>query len=150
MYSLLKRLAALLAVVALTMVHAVPVSAHAGVSEADIDLLARLISAEARGEPYVGQVAVGAVVLNRVQSKQFPNNLRSVIYQGNGRQFESVLIGTIYQPAAASSRRAARDALNGWDPAKGALFFFNPAKTSNKFLWSRPHAITIGQHRFTY
>lgn len=117
-------------------------------SAADRELLARLISAEAAGEPYEGQVAVGAVVLNRVRSPLFPNTLTAVVYQR--WQFEPVSIGTIYEPATAAAERAAAAAAAGWDPTGGALYFFNPAKTTNAFLWSRPHAITIGGHRFAF
>lgn len=115
---------------------------------AELDLLARVTSAEAQGEPYEGQVAVAAVVLNRVRSRQFPPTLAGVVYQRY--QFESVAIGTADLWPVPSAVRAARDAANGWDPTRGAIYFFNPAKTSNKFLWSRPLARIIGNHRFTY
>lgn len=119
-------------------------------SPADRDLLARVVTAEAGGEPYKGQVAVAAVILNRVRSPHFPDTVRGVIMEGGGRQFESVLIGTAFQKPTATAYRAVRDAERGWDPTGGALFFFNPAKTKNKFLWGRPHAVTIGRHRFTF
>lgn len=115
---------------------------------AQMDLLARVVSAEARGEPYEGQVAVAAVILNRMESGKFPKTLEGVVYQKH--QFESVDNGTAFKPAVRSAVKAARDAVNGWDPTHGALFFFNPAKTKNKFLWSRPVARIIGRHRFTY
>lgn len=119
-------------------------------SPRDRDLLARVVTAEAGGEPYKGQVAVAAVILNRVKSPLFPDTVRGVVMQGRGRQFESVLIGTAFGKPTATAYRAVRDAERGWDPTGGALFFFNPAKTKNKFLWGRPHAVTIGRHRFTF
>lgn len=117
-----------------------------GITKADVDLLARLITAEAQGEPYEGQVAVGAVVMNRVKSPDFPNTIREVIYQPY--QFEPTLNGWIDKPAVESAVRAAREAIAGADPTNGALFFFNPANTSNAFLWSRPLKTTIANHRF--
>ncbi|MGI6492297.1 MAG: LysM peptidoglycan-binding domain-containing protein [Peptococcaceae bacterium] len=120
-------------------------------SAADIDLLARLITAEADGEPYEGKVAVGAVVLNRIDNPDFPNSIKSVIYQyGNGiYQFEPVMNGQINKPASKDSLNAAKDALNGWDPTNGALYFFaNYVKS--KWLWSRPISKIIGNHVFTY
>lgn len=115
---------------------------------AEIDLLARVVSAEARGEPYEGQVAVAAVILNRMEHAEFPKTLAGVVYQKH--QFESVAIGTAFAPPVPSAVRAARDAVRGWDPTNGAIYFFNPAKTKNKFLWSRPLARIIARHRFTY
>lgn len=112
----------------------------------DADLLARVISAEAKGEPYEGQVAVGAVMLNRVRDSRFPNTLAGVVYQPHA--FESVSIGAIYQPPTASTRRAARDALNGWDPTHGAVFFWNPSKPVSGWIWSRPIIKRIGNHVF--
>ena len=109
-------------------------------------LLARLISAEARGEPYVGQVAVGAVVLNRVEHPSFPNTISGVIYQSGA--FTCVTDGQFQQPVAESAYRAARDALNGWDPSGGAIYYFNPATATSKWIWSRPLIVTIGKHRF--
>ncbi len=115
-------------------------------TEANIYLLARIISAEARGEPYTGQVAVGAVVLNRVEHPSFPDTLAGVIYQ-NGA-FTAIVDGQFNEPISDSAYRAARDALNGWDPTGGCIYYYNPAKTSNKFIWSRPVMLTIGAHRF--
>lgn len=112
----------------------------------NLNLLARLISAEARGEPYVGQVAVGAVVLNRVRHPGFPNSIPGVIYQPGA--FESVSNGQINLSPTTSAINAARDALNGWDPTGGALYFFNPAKTTNRWIWSRPIIAVIGNHVF--
>ena len=112
----------------------------------DIDLLARLISAEARGEPYSGQVAVGAVVLNRMEHPSFPGTLSGVIYQAGA--FSCLYDGQFDQPVAESAYRAARDALNGWDPSGGAIYYFNPVTATNGWIWSRPHIVTIGKHRF--
>lgn len=109
-------------------------------------LLARVITAEAKGEPYEGQVAVGAVILNRIRDSRFPNTLAGVVYQTHA--FESVSNGSIYGPIADSSRRAARDALNGWDPSGGALFFWNPSKPVSSWIWSRPIIKRIGAHVF--
>ncbi|MCR5664435.1 MAG: spore cortex-lytic enzyme [Oscillospiraceae bacterium] len=115
-------------------------------SSGDLYLLARLISAEARGEPYVGQVAVGAVVLNRVRHPSFPNTVSGVIYQ-NGA-FTCVSDGQFNKPIAESAYRAAQDALNGWDPSGGAIYYFNPATATSAWIWSRPAIVTIGRHRF--
>lgn len=112
----------------------------------DLDLLARVVSAEARGEPYEGQVAVAAVILNRVRDARFPNTLAGVVYQTHA--FESVSNGSIYQPPAAASRRAAQDALNGWDPSGGSVFFWNPSKPVSQWIWSRPIIKRIGAHVF--
>lgn len=121
-------------------------AAPAGAAPWEIDLLARLITAEAGGEPYMGQVAVGAVVLNRVRSSIFPSTIYGVIYEQ--WQFEPVLNGWINRPATASARQAALDALNGWDPTNGALYFFNWQTVSNSFLWGLPWKSTYGTHRF--
>ncbi len=120
----------------------------AGVTRAeDVDLLARVIAAEAQGEPYVGQVAVGAVILNRVKSSQFPNSLSGVIYQPHA--FESVSNGLIWRRTpSAEAYRAAQDALNGWDPTYGALFFWNPNKPVSPWIWSRQIIVRIGNHVF--
>ena len=112
----------------------------------DIDLLARLISAEARGEPYSGHVAVGAVVLNRIKHPSFPGTLSGVIYQSGA--FSCLNDGQFYEPVAESAYSAARDALNGWDPSGGAIYYFNPATATNGWIWSRPLIVTIGKHRF--
>jgi N-acetylmuramoyl-L-alanine amidase len=109
-------------------------------------LLARVISAEARGEPYEGQVAVGAVLLNRVSDPRFPSTISGVVYERHA--FEAVSNGTVYQPPAASALRAARDALNGWDPTQGAVFYWNPAKAVSRWVWSRPIHKRIGNHVF--
>ncbi len=123
--------------------------ARAGGSRSGVDryLLARLIHAEAEAEPYIGKVAVGAVVLNRIESPKFPNTLAGVLYQPLA--FESVANGRVYNNPNSDSIRAAGDAINGWDPTGGCLFFFNPAKTSNRFIWSRRIITRIGKHVFS-
>jgi len=115
-------------------------------SSGDLNLLARLISAEARGEPYEGQVAVGAVVLNRVEHPSFPNSISGVIYQPDA--FTCLYDGQFNEPVAESAHRAARDAMNGWDPSYGAIYYFNPVTATSKWIWSRPLIVTIGRHRF--
>lgn len=117
-----------------------------GASSSQVDLLARLISAEARGEPYSGQVAVGAVVLNRVKHPSFPNTLPGVIYQSGA--FTCITDGQFNQPVAESAYRAARDALNGVDPSGGAIYYFNPSTATSSWIWSRPLITVIGKHRF--
>lgn len=121
-------------------------SSSSSVSDGDVYLLARLISAEARGEPYIGQVAVGAVVMNRIDHPSFPNSLSGVIYQSGA--FSCLSDGQFNQPISDSAYRAAREALAGSDPTGGAIYYFNPATATSKWIWSRPHLITIGSHRF--
>ena len=117
-------------------------------STSDLQLLARAINGEARGEPYEGQVAVGAVILNRVKSSKFPNTIAGVIYQTGA--FTAVSDGQINVPIKQGSTvlKAAQDALNGWDPTGGAIYYFNPATATSKWIWSRPLIKTIGKHRF--
>lgn len=117
-----------------------------GGGSGDVNLLARLISAEARGEPYEGQVAVGAVVLNRVNHASFPNTISDVIYQSGA--FSCLYDGQFDEPVAESAYRAAQDALNGWDPSGGAVYYFNPATATSAWIWSRPLIVEIGKHRF--
>ena len=117
-----------------------------GGGSGDVNLLARLISAEARGEPYEGQVAVGAVVLNRVDHASFPNTISDVIYQSGA--FYCLYDGQFDEPVAESAYRAAQDALNGWDPSGGAVYYFNPATATSAWIWSRPLIVEIGKHRF--
>ena len=117
-----------------------------GASSSQVDLLARLISAEARGEPYSGQVAVGAVVLNRIKHPSFPNTLPGVIYQSGA--FTCITDGQFNQPVAESAYRAARDALTGVDPSGGAIYYFNPSTATSSWIWSRPLITVIGKHRF--
>lgn len=114
----------------------------------DLQLMARAINGEARGEPYEGQVAVGAVILNRVKSSKFPNTIAGVIYQSGA--FTAVSDGQINVPIAQGSTvlKAAQDAMNGWDPTGGAIYYFNPDTATNKWIWSRPLIKTIGKHRF--
>ena len=122
-------------------------SSGTGASTSDtLYLLSRIISAEARGEPYEGQVAVGAVVLNRVKHPSFPNTVSGVIYQPGA--FTAIVDGQYNVAVADSARRAAQDALNGWDPTGGAIYYYNPAKTTNSWIWSRPVVKVIGNHRF--
>lgn len=118
-----------------------------GYKNIDTNLLARTVNAEARGEPYVGQVAVAAVILNRIADPAFPKTVADIVYQP--RAFSSVDDGQINLPPSSSAIRAAQEAISGSDPSKGAIFFFNPAKTSNKYIWSRPQIIKIGNHIFT-
>ncbi len=115
-------------------------------NSSDLNLLSRLIYGEARGESYTGQVAVGAVVLNRVKSSSFPNTIPGVIYQSGA--FDVVSDGQINLTPNSTAKKAAQDALNGWDPTYGAIYYFNPSTATNKWIWSRPMTVTIGKHRF--
>ena len=115
-------------------------------SSSNLNLLTRLVYSEARGEPYTGQVAVAAVVLNRVKSSSFPNTIAGVIYQSGA--FDAVSDGQINLTPDATAKKAAQDALNGWDPSYGAIYYFNPNTATNKWIWSRPLTVTIGKHRF--
>ena len=115
-------------------------------NSSNVNLLARLIHGEARGEPYTGKVAVGAVVLNRVKSSSFPNTIAGVIYQSGA--FDAVSDGQINLSPDSSALKAAQDAINGWDPSYGAIYYFNPSTATNKWIWSRPLTVTIGKHRF--
>lgn len=132
----------------LELVQREPVKASNSGNTSDVQLLARAINGEARGEPYEGQVAVGAVILNRVKDSKFPNTIAGVIYQSGA--FTAVSDGQINVPIeeGATVVKAARDALNGWDPTDGAIYYFNPATATNKWIWSRPLIKTIGKHRF--
>ena len=114
----------------------------------DVQLIARAINGEARGEPYEGQVAVGAVILNRVRSSKFPNTIAGVIYEPGA--FTAVSDGQINVPIDENSTvvKAAQDALNGWDPTGGAIYYFNPDTATSDWIWSRPLIKTIGKHRF--
>lgn len=122
------------------------ISSSTSSSSNNVNLLARLIHGEARGEPYVGQVAVGAVVLNRVKSSSFPNSIAGVIYQAGA--FDAVSDGQINLTPNQTAINAATDAINGWDPSYGSIYYFNPNTATNKWIWSRPHTVTIGKHRF--
>ncbi len=114
--------------------------------EANVNLLARVINGEARGEPYTGQVAVGAVVLNRVKHPSFPSTIAGVIYQPGA--FTAVVDGQIHAAMMESSMRAARDALNGWDPSGGAIYYYNPVTATNQWIRSRPYITSICKHVF--
>ena len=121
-------------------------SSSTSTNSSDTNLLAHLIYGEARGEPYTGQVAVGAVILNRVRSSEFPNTIAGVIYQKGA--FDAVSDGQINMSPDSTAQKAAKDALNGWDPSYGAIYYFNPATATNKWIWSRPQTVTIGKHIF--
>lgn len=115
-------------------------------TEANINLLARIISAEGRGEPYIGQVAIGAVIMNRIEHPSFPDSLAGIIYE-NGA-FTALVDGQFNQPIAESAYAAARDALSGWDPTGGCIYYYNPNKTNNQFMKSRTVQKVIGEHFF--
>lgn len=121
-------------------------SSSSSSNSSNVNLLARVIYGEARGESYTGQVAVGAVVMNRVKSSSFPNSISGVIYQAGA--FDAVSDGQINLTPNSTAKKAAQDALNGWDPTYGAIYYFNPATATNKWIWSRPMTVTIGKHRF--
>lgn len=109
-------------------------------------LLSKVVYSEARGEPYKGQVAVAAVVLNRMASSKFPNTMAGVVYQAGA--FTAVADGQINLEPDATARKAAQDAINGWDPTSGCLYYFNPNTATSSWIWSRPQVITIGKHIF--
>ena len=117
-----------------------------GYNSSDVYLLARTIYAEGRGEPYVGQVAIGAVVLNRVRNNAFPNTISGVVYQKHA--FTAVSDGQINLPPNDTAMKAARDAINGWDPTGGALYYYNPAIATSEWIFSRPTVTVIGKHVF--
>ena len=121
-------------------------SSSTSASSSDLNLLSRIVYAEARGEPYKGQVAIAAVVLNRVKNKSFPNTVAGVIYQSGA--FTAVSDGQINLTPDQTARKAAQDALNGWDPTYGSIYYFNPNAATSGWMWSRPYVITIGKHRF--
>lgn len=121
-------------------------SSSSSSNSSNVNLLARLVYGEARGEPYTGQVAVAAVVLNRVNSSSFPNTIAGVIYQKGA--FNVVDDGQINLSPNSTAIKAAQDALNGWDPTYGAIYYFNPNTATNKWIWSRPVTVVIGKHRF--
>ena len=116
------------------------------VSSSSLNLISRFVYAESRGEPYKGQVAVAAVILNRVRDSRFPNTVSGVVYQSGA--FTCVSDGQINLTPNATARKAAQDAMNGWDPTYGAVYYFNPNTATNKWIWSRPMTVTIGKHRF--
>ena len=117
-----------------------------GYNSSDVYLLARTIYAEGRGEPYVGQVAIGAVVLNRVRNNAFPNTISGVVYQKHA--FTAVSDGQINLTPNDTAMKAARDAINGWDPTGGALYYYNPAVATSEWIFSRPTITVIGKHVF--
>lgn len=121
-------------------------SSTGSVSSSSLNLISKFVYAESRGEPYQGQVAVAAVILNRVKDSRFPNTVSGVVYQKNA--FTCVSDGQINLTPNSTARKAAQDALNGWDPSLGALYYFNPKTATSKWIWSRPLTITIGNHRF--
>ena len=121
-------------------------SSSSNSNSSNVNLLSRLVYGEARGEPYSGQVAVAAVVLNRVKSSSFPNTVSGVIYQSGA--FDVVSDGQINLTPDSTAKKAAQDAINGWDPSYGAIYYFNPSTATNKWIWSRPMTVTIGNHRF--
>ena len=121
-------------------------SSSGSYSDSDLMLLARLIYGEARGESYVGQVAVGAVVLNRIKSASFPNTMAGVIYQRYA--FTAVEDGQINLTPNATAKKAAQDALNGWDPSYGSLYYYNPSTATSQWIFSRKTITTIGNHVF--
>lgn len=124
----------------------VPKSSY-GFSNNDIQLLAQAVYAEGRGEPYIGQVAIAAVILNRIESDKFPDTVSGVIFQPLA--FEAVADGQIWMQPNEEAKKAVRDALNGWDPSGGALYYFNPARATSKWIWNRPQIKKIGKHIFT-
>ena len=121
-------------------------STASSTSSTDLNLLARVVYGEARGEPYTGQVAVAAVVLNRVRSSSFPNSVAGVVYQSGA--FDCVSDGQINLTPNRSAYNAAKDALNGWDPTYGCLFYYNPRTATSKWMLSRPIQLSIGNHAF--
>jgi len=121
-------------------------SNHMGLSENDLKIMANAVYGESRGEPYEGQVAVAAVILNRVKSPNFPNTVSGVIFQPGA--FTAVADGQIWLEPNDTARRAVRDALNGWDPSGGCEYYFNPETATSKWIWTRPQVKTIGRHIF--
>ena len=115
-------------------------------NSSNVNLLSRLVYSEARGEPYKGQVAVAAVVLNRVAHSSFPNTISGVIYQSGA--FDGVSDGQINLTPDSTAKKAAQDAINGWDPTSGCIYYFNPQTATSKWIWSRPQVLTIGKHIF--
>ena len=115
-------------------------------NSSNLNLLSRVVYSEARGEPYKGQVAVAAVVLNRVAHSSFPNTISGVVYQSGA--FDAVADGQINLTPDSTARKAAQDALNGWDPTTGCIYYFNPSTATSKWIWSRPQVTKIGKHIF--
>lgn len=118
----------------------------AGFSQSDLNLMSNAVFGEARGEPYVGQVAVAAVILNRVDNSKFPDNVSGVIFQPGA--FTAVADGQIWLTPDDQAKQAVMDALNGWDPSHGAIYYFNPDTATSAWIWSRPQIDKIGKHIF--
>ena len=121
-------------------------SSSGGNNSNDLNLLSRVVYSEARGEPYVGQVSVAAIVLNRVSHSSFPNSVAGVVYQSGA--FDAVSDGQINLTPDSTAKKAAQDAINGWDPTYGCIYYFNPSTATSKWIWSRPQVLTIGKHIF--
>lgn len=121
-------------------------STNTSSNNTDLNLLSKLVHAEARGEPYKGMVAVAATVLNRVANSKFPNTIAGVIYQSGA--YTCVSDGQINLAANEQSKKAAQDAINGWDPTSGCIYYFNPNTATSGWIWSRPQVMTIGSHIF--
>ncbi|SEN27365.1 N-acetylmuramoyl-L-alanine amidase [Lihuaxuella thermophila] len=119
-----------------------------GISQQDIQLMANAVHGEARGEPYVGQVAVAAVILNRLEHEKFPDTVSGVIFQPGA--FTAVADGQIWLTPNETSKKAVMDAVKGWDPTNGCIYYFNPATATSKWIWSRPQHKKIGKHIFCY
>lgn len=117
-----------------------------GLSANDLKIMANAVHGESRGEPYVGQVAVAAVILNRVSSQSFPNTVSGVIFQPGA--FTAVADGQIWLAPNETSKKAVRDAMNGYDPTGGSIYYFNPATATSKWIWGRPQVKRIGKHIF--
>lgn len=117
-----------------------------GFSENEIRLMSQAVYGEARGEPYVGQVAIAAVILNRIENEKFPDTVSGVIFQPGA--FTAVADGQIWMTPDETSRKAVMDAINGWDPAEGCIYYFNPSTATSKWIWSRPQKKKIGKHIF--
>ncbi len=147
--SILKRIVPLITLAAVTAAFFPGgAGAETGSHSSELQLMARAVNGEARGEPYEGQVAVAAVILNRVKHSSFPNTVSGVIYQPGA--FTAVADGQINVPIDQSSTvyKACRDAMNGWDPSGGAIYYFNPDTATSSWIWSRPLIKVIGRHRF--
>lgn len=144
----MKKILAIILLIAIVLGATIYINAIAAGNASDTQLLARAVNGEARGEPYEGQVAVAAVILNRVKHSSFPNTISGVIYQPGA--FTAVSDGQINVPIAEDSTvyKACRDAMNGWDPTSGAIYYFNPDTATNSWIWSRPLIVQIGKHRF--
>ncbi|GIP33133.1 spore cortex-lytic enzyme [Paenibacillus sp. J2TS4] len=123
-----------------------PPSSHGGLSDNDLKLMANAVYGEARGEPYVGQVAVAAVILNRLKSASFPNTISGVIFQPGA--FTAVADGQIWLQPNETAKKAVLDAINGWDPSGGCEYYFNPETATSAWIWTRPQVKTIGKHIF--